>query len=79
MMIANILSPVSLLDYIQWGGVIGLLLAFIVALQKKWIVMGWQYKAIEESNAKWMELALRSTNLATSLDEMRKELPLPLK
>jgi hypothetical protein len=79
MILFNILSPTSALDYVQWGGIIGLLLFFIIALQKKWVVMGWQYRAIEDSNARWMELALRSTNLATSLDEMRKDLPLPLK
>ena len=74
-LLADTLNPSSIFDYVQWGGIIGLLLLFIVALQRKWIVMGWQYKAVEESNVKWMELALRSTNLAESLDDLRKKNP----
>jgi hypothetical protein len=70
-LLADALAPQNTFDYIQWGGIVGILLFFIVALQRKWIVMGWQYRAIEQSNVRWMELALRSTNLAESLDKLR--------
>lgn len=76
MFISDTLNPTTIQDFIQWGGVVGLLLLFVFALSKKWVVMGWQYKAIEESNVRWMELALKSTNLAESMDTLRKERPL---
>jgi len=76
MIVLDALTPHSLFDYIQWGGIVTLLLLFVFGLFKKWWVMGWQYKAIEESNVRWMELALRSTNLAESVTELRKERPL---
>lgn len=75
-MIYDALNPRSVFDYIQWAGIVGLLLLFVLGLYRKWWVMGWQYKAIEESNVKWMELAIRSTNLAESADALRKERPL---
>lgn len=75
-MIFDALTPHSLFDYIQWGGIVGLLVLFVFGFLKKWWVMGWQYKQIEDSNAKWMELALYSTNLAESIDKQRKERPL---
>lgn len=76
MILFDALTPHSVFDYIQWGGIVAMLLLFVLGLQKKWWVMGWQYKAIEESNVKWMELALRSTNLAESIDNIRRDRPL---
>lgn len=66
----------STYNLIQAGGVIAVLLVIICGFYKKWWVMGWQYKAIEESNARWMELALRSTNLSQSIAEIKNERPL---
>jgi len=70
------MDPLSLYGLIQTGGVVGVLLIIIVGFVKRWWVLGWQYKAIEESNAKWMELALRSTNLSQSIADMKQDRPL---
>lgn len=70
------MDPISLYQFIQLGGVVAVLLVILVGFYKKWWVMGWQYKAVEESNAQWMELALRSTNLSQSIAEIKKERPL---
>lgn len=68
-------TPLTLYDILQSGGVIAVLLIFVVGGMKRWWVWGWQYRQIEEQNAKWMELALRSTNLAESLDELARPQP----
>ena len=72
------MDPVTTYQFIQTGGVIAILILVIVGFVKKWWVMGWQYKAVEESNARWMELALKSANLVESLDELRKSSGLKL-
>lgn len=69
-------NPTTLYNLIQLGGVVAVLLIVIFGFMKKWWVPGWQYKAMEESNAKWMELALRSANLSESLADLKKERPL---
>ena len=66
----------STYNIIQTGGVIAVLLILIIGFQKKWWVMGWQYKAVEDSNARWMELALRSTNLTQSIADLKQDRPL---
>lgn len=66
----------SIYNLIQVGGVVAVLLIVLCGFVKKWWVMGWQYKAIEESNARWMELALRSANLSQSIAEMKQERPI---
>jgi hypothetical protein len=68
-------DPVSIYNVVQTGGVVAVLLVIIIGGVRKWWVFGWQYQKIEESNAKWMELALRSTNLAQSLDDISKRQP----
>lgn len=75
-MLSSVLTPTSIFDYIQWGGVVALLIGFIFGLLKGWWVLGKTYKEIKESEVRWMELALRSTNLAESLDILRRERPL---
>lgn len=74
--LADTLNPSNIVDYIQSGGVIALLVVFFFGLNKKWWVMGWQYKEKEDEVTRWMELALRSTNLAESLERLRRERPL---
>lgn len=69
------MDVVSLYNVIQTGGVVAVLLVIIVGGVKKWWVFGWQYRAIEDSNARWMELALKSTNLAESIDAIQKRQP----
>lgn len=70
------MDPVSLYNAVQTGGVVAVLLILIVGGIKKWWVFGWQYREIEKSNARWMELALRSTNLAESIDAIKQQRPL---
>jgi hypothetical protein len=68
-------DPVSIYNIVQTGGVVAVLLIMIIGGVKKWWVFGWQYRAIEESNIRWMELALRSTNLSESLDDINRRQP----
>lgn len=69
------MDPASIYNIIQTGGVTALLILIIVGGWKRWWVFGWQYKAVEESNIRWMELALKSVNLTESLDEINKRQP----
>lgn len=68
-------DTISLYNIIQTGGVVAVLLVIILGGVRKWWVFGWQYQRVEESNERWMELALRSTNLAESLDTVAKRQP----
>lgn len=72
------MDPTSTYNIIQTGGVVAILLVILIGGVKKWWVFGWQYRAIEKSNARWMELALRSTNLAENVEKMRQQEPLDM-
>lgn len=74
MLIASTFDPGSIFDWIQSGGIIGLLAFILIGGARKWWVFGWQYKdlqdrcgKVEQSNEMWMQLALRSTNVTEKL------------
>lgn len=67
-------DPKSVFDWIQSGGIIGLLVFILVGGQRRWWVFGWQYKdseerriKVEESNVMWMQLALRGANVTEQI------------
>jgi hypothetical protein len=75
-LLSSTFDPASLFDWIQSGGIIGLLAFIIIGGSRKWWVFGWQYKdlqdrceKIESSNAMWMQLALRGVNVTEKLVE----------
>lgn len=83
-LLADNAPPTTLIDYIQSGGIIGMFVVILWSGIKKWWVFGWQYQELKERHAKlgeerdgWKELALRSTNLAESLQEMAKVKAMP--
>lgn len=60
-------------------GVVALLLLIMVGGARRWWVFGWtyndlstQHETLRGEKNEWKELALRSTNLAESLNELRK-------
>jgi hypothetical protein len=83
-MLANAFAPNSVFDWIQSGGIIGLLLFILVGGARKWWVFGWQYKdlderleKIEQSNTMWMQLALRGVNVTEKLVDASSHTPTP--
>jgi len=67
----------TLVDVIQNGGAMGLLIFFLVAGFKGWIVWGREFQReinrreeVERERNEWRELALRGTNLAESLTQV---------
>lgn len=75
-LLADTFNPQTIFDWIQSGGVIGLLVFVLVGGARKWWVFGWQYRdqqdrceKIEQSNAMWMQLALRGVNVTEKLVE----------
>jgi hypothetical protein len=75
--LADAFEPKSVIDYVNAGGVVALLLMVLAGGIKQWWVFGWYYKellgrhsALSEEKDAWKELALRSTNLAESLQEL---------
>jgi hypothetical protein len=70
----DVVNPTSGLDWIQSGGIIGLLLFIIVGGSRKWWVFGWQYKdlqdryeKVEQSNLMWMQISLRGVNITEKI------------
>lgn len=66
-------------NLIQDGGVAALLIIIIMGGVKRWWVFGWvfhdlnmRHETLRNEKNEWKELALHSTNLADSLNEMRK-------
>lgn len=83
-LLADTTNPSTIFDYIQSGGLIGLFIIILWGGIKKWWVFGWQYNELKERQVKmgeelngWKELALRSTNLAESLQEVSKAKAMP--
>lgn len=70
-------STPNFLDLIQSGGVVGLLLVILWGLRQRWWVPGWYFKDLYKEKEEWKAIALRSTNLAESLDEIAKSRVLP--
>jgi hypothetical protein len=84
-MINDVTNPTSILDFINSGGIVALLLLFILACHRKWLVFGWQYrekvdelKETRASQAHWQNIALRSTNLVETLADLSKTQTPPL-
>lgn len=75
-LLADTLTPTTFFDYIQWGGIVFILIVALFGFYKEWWVFGKYYRELKESNARWMDLALRSANLAESIDQLRREKPL---
>lgn len=73
-MLADALNPTTVFDWIQSGGIIGVLVFVILGGARRWWVFGWQYRDLQErcekietSNAMWMQLALRGVNVTEKL------------
>lgn len=66
---ADVQDPVTI---VQTGGVVGVLLVILWGGVRKWWVFGWRYTELEKERDEWKALALRSTNLAESLSELRR-------
>lgn len=73
-LLSDALNPTTIFDWIQSGGIIGLLIVVILGGARRWWVFGWQYRElqdrcdkIETSNAMWMQLALRGVNVTEKL------------
>lgn len=69
----------TIVDIVQNGGAMGLLIFFLVAGFKGWIVWGREFQreiqrreSIEIERDDWRELALRGTNLAESLTQVQE-------
>lgn len=64
----------EIFNFLNKGGMLGVLVLIIVSgAMKKW-VFGWQYKdleqrlsKVEESNLMWMQLALRGANVTETV------------
>ena len=72
-------SPSTAISIIQSTGIIGVLVIVLFGGIKKWWVFGWQYTELKDRHAKlgeerdgWKELALRSANLAESMQELAR-------
>jgi len=77
LIVGDTLNPTTFLDFIQAGGIVGILLLILVGGFRRWWVFGWYYNELMERHTNmrqerdaWKELALRSTNLAESLQEI---------
>lgn len=76
------LTPAALIDLINKGGVIGVLvvdiLTLVTALGRRWIVMGWAHTAIlallQADRDKYAALATDATRTASTLAETNKQL-----
>lgn len=59
----------TILDAVNAAGVVGLFALFVVALARKWVVMGWVYNDAVEREQEWKELALTGTKIAEHFAE----------
>jgi uncharacterized membrane protein len=57
----------DVLGWVRDGGVIGILVFFIVGFWRQWWVMGWQWEACQRDRDEWRQMALRGTDLAERL------------
>lgn len=69
----------EIFKYINTGGTVGILAFIIISGARGWWVFGWQYKdlqerykKVDESNAMWMQLALRGVNVT---EQVVKNIP----
>lgn len=74
MIFGDTFNPQSIFDYIQAGGIIAMLVFILIGGARRWWVFGWQYKElydkyekVEQSNATWMQLALRGVNVTEKI------------
>ena len=61
------------LELLNRGGVLGLLLAIIIAGARRWWVFGWQYEAMRAERDQWKALAMRSRDLARLATDLPSE------
>lgn len=68
-----------ILDVVSRLGVASLLVLILVGGWRRWWVFSWVYQDLSErmdlmrkERDEWKEIALRSANLASTLDELRK-------
>jgi hypothetical protein len=54
----------SVVDLVQSGGMVTLLIVILLGGVKKWWVVGWQYQREVDRADKWERLALEGTDLA---------------
>lgn len=56
-------------------GILGVLSAlFVIALFKRWIVMGYQLRDAEKREADWKDMALRGTTIAERITTPRRSI-----
>lgn len=78
-MLADVTNPTGLFDYLQYGGLLAFLILIMWGGKQKWWVFGWYYKELLDRHDRlrqerddWKNLAIRSTNLAESVNELAR-------
>ena len=56
-------DPTSLVELLDKGGTLALLLIIIVGGYRKWWVFGWAYRDKFDEAARWQDIALRALNV----------------
>jgi hypothetical protein len=51
----------GLLDFLQKGGVLGLLVLIVLSGARGWWVFSWQYRDLKQDRDDWKQLALSAT------------------
>lgn len=71
-------GAIQLFTWLQKGGFAAIFAFILFGGYRKWWVFGWHYKEVvdrlekvEESNIKWMEIALRGTKVAENIAESK--------
>jgi hypothetical protein len=67
----------DLWDVIDKGGVIGILVALIIAGARQYLVFGWLYREAVREKDEWKSLALKGTRLLEKVAERRENDPSP--
>jgi len=63
----------TLLEIVQSGGIIALLIVIIYGGSKNWWVFGWQYRKQVEETEWWKNVCVRLLNISESAIEKQKE------
>lgn len=61
------MGPDEINNALQILGLSGLLAFALIAIFKKWVVMGWQYSALEEERDEWKSMALDGLKAASAV------------
>lgn len=70
-------DPGTITNIVQSGGVVGLLVLFMVGLVKRWWVVGWAYDDCRRERDEWKELALTGTRAAERAVDLAREVAPP--